>query len=67
LPVVAGGGGDDAAPALRVREPRQQVDPAADLESTDWLVVLVLDPGLCPDQLIERRIAVQRGPVEGIG
>ncbi len=59
--MVAGRGGDKPAFALLVREPRDEVDAAAHLERPDRLVVLVLDPRLGADELVERGIAVERG------
>src|SRR5207244_12041419 len=59
LSVVAGRGGDDAAPTLVVRELRHQVDATPDLEGADRLVVFVLDPGRRADELVEGRVAVE--------
>lgn len=38
-----------------------QVDPAAHLEGPNWLIVLVLDPGCCSDQIVEGRVAMEWG------
>ena len=54
LAVVPGRGGDHAAAPLVVGELRDEVDAAAHLEVADRLVVLVLDPDLGADQLVER-------------
>src|SRR3984885_12622666 len=61
LAMVAGRRRDHARAALRRAELAHQVHAAADLERADWLVVLVLDPGPRAGQLVERRIAIQRG------
>ena len=64
LAVVPGRGGDEPALALVRGELRDEVDPAAHLEVADRLVVLVLDPDLGADELVERRVAVERGLAE---
>ena len=66
LPVVAGARGDDAAPPLRRAEARDEVDPAANLEDADRLMVLVLDVGLAAEQLVERGIAMERRAARGV-
>src|SRR5205823_3712696 len=58
LSVVSGGGSDDTAASLVVGQLRHQIDPAADLEGADRLVVLVFDPGLRANQLVERWISI---------
>jgi len=58
--VVAGRGGDQAARPHVRRKLRHQVDPAAHLEGTHRLVVLVLDVDLGANQVVQRRVAVQR-------
>ena len=60
LAVVAGRGGDHPGGPLGGGQLRDQVDTAAHLERADRLVVLVLDIDLGADQLVQRRIAVQR-------
>ncbi len=52
---------DQAATALALGELRDEVDPAANLERPDRLMVLVLDPHLGPNELVECRVAVERG------
>jgi hypothetical protein len=60
LAVVPGRGGDHAARPLLRPELRDEVDSAAHLERADRLVVLVLDVDLRADELVERRVAVER-------
>src|SRR5260370_31001245 len=62
--MVAGGCSDHTAPLLVVGKLRHEVDPAADFEGADRLVVLVFNPGFRPDQRIECWIAVQRGRLQ---
>jgi hypothetical protein len=62
--VVAGRRGDHAAFALLGAQLRDEVDATAHLERADRLVVLVLDVDLGPEQVVERRVAVQRGGAE---
>ncbi len=52
---------DQAATALALGELRDEVDPAANLERPDRLMVLVLDPHLGPNELVECGVAVERG------
>ena len=44
-----------------VAELGDEIDAAPHLEGADRLVVLMLDPGLGPDQFVERRVPVQGG------
>ena len=60
LAVVPGGCRRDAAVTLGSPELADQVHAAADLERSDWQVVLVLDPQSCAGKRIQRRVAVQR-------
>src|SRR5439155_10730846 len=59
LSMVSGGGSDDTAASLVVGQLRHQIDPTADLEGADRLMVLVFDPGLRANQLVERRISIE--------
>src|SRR2546421_690149 len=59
LSVVPGRCRDDTPTPLIFRQLRDEIDPTADLERTDWLMVFVLDPGLRADQLVECRVAVE--------
>lgn len=61
LAVVACGGGQYAAGPLLSAELRDQVDAAAHLEGAHGLVVLVLHISRRADQIVQRRVAVQRG------
>ncbi len=60
LPVVAGRGGDNAAAALVLGQPADQVDSAAHLEGAGRVQVLVLDVRLGAEHAVERRVAPQR-------
>ena len=53
-------GADDAARLFFVRELRDNIQRAPNLERAEGLVVLVLDVHLCPDDPVEPRIVVQR-------
>ncbi len=48
------------ASPLGLAQAGHQVEPAAHLERADGLVVLVLDPDLCTDELAEAGVVVQR-------
>ena len=63
LPVVAGRGGDDAAPLVG-GEVRDQIQPAADLEGARRIVVLVLDVEREPGLRVEQRVPQERRRLE---
>jgi hypothetical protein len=60
LAVVARRRGDDAALPILGAQLRDEVDPAADLEGADGLMVLVLHEDFGAEQLAERGVLVQR-------
>jgi len=57
--VIAGRGRDHAALTLGRVEVRDEVDPAPDLERTDRLVVLVLDPDVRADEFAQPRVRIR--------
>src|ERR1700736_1284948 len=59
LPVIPGRRRNDTATSLILGELGHEIDPAADLEGTDWLVIFVLDPGFGADQLVQCRIGME--------
>ena len=55
---------DQPARPLVLGELRDEVDPAANLERPDRLVVLVLHPDLGTEQLVETRVGIERSRPE---
>src|SRR5262249_29673481 len=58
--VASGRGANTPAPLVRI-ELANEIDPAANLERADWLVILVLHLHPGTGQLVERRVLVQGG------
>ena len=60
LAVIAGAGGDDASRALVIRERRNKVEAAANLERAGRIVVLVFDVNVEPGFGGKQRMPHQR-------